>query len=80
MPNLKRLSGEEIVKALESLGFSVIRQKGSHIRLSRFSLNETQNISIPNHKELDRGTQRAIIRTLKPFLTIEEIDNTFYTN
>ena len=79
MPNLKRLSGREIVKELELLGFSVVRQKGSHIRLSRVNINETQNISIPNHDELDRGTEKAIIRTLKPFLTLEEINNIFYT-
>ncbi|MFA7285766.1 MAG: type II toxin-antitoxin system HicA family toxin [Candidatus Paceibacterota bacterium] len=79
MPNLKRLSGKEIIKELEALGFVVVRQKGSHIRLSRVNINETQNISIPNHDELDRGTQKAIIRALKPFLTLEEINNIFYT-
>ena len=80
MPNLKRLSGKEIIKELESIGFSVTRQKGSHVRLSRFSLNDTQHVSIPNHNEVDRGTEKGIIRALKPFITEEEINNIFYTN
>lgn len=79
MPNLKRLSGKEIIKELESIGFSVTRQKGSHVRLSRFSLNNTEHISIPNHSEIDKGTQKGIIKVLKPFITEQEINNIFYT-
>ncbi len=79
MPNLKRLSGKEIIKGLESIGFSITRQKGSHIRLSRFSLNNTEHVSIPNHDEIDKGTQKSIIRSLKPFITEKEINNIFYT-
>ena len=30
MPKLRRLSGKDIVKILESLGFSVVRIRGSH--------------------------------------------------
>ena len=80
MLNLKRLSGKEIIKELELLGFGVTRQKGSHIRLSRFSLSNSEHISVPNHDEIDRGTQKSIIRSLKPFITEKEIDNIFYTN
>lgn len=79
MSNLKRLSGREIIKELESIGFSVTRQKGSHVRLSRFSLENTEHISIPNHDEIDRGTQKGIIRSLKPFITEKEINKIFYT-
>lgn len=79
MPNLKRLSGKDIVQKLESIGFSVTRQKGSHIRLSRFSLDTTEHVSIPNHDELDKGTQKSIIRALKPFVTEKEIEDIFYT-
>lgn len=80
MSNLKRLSGKEIIKELESIGFLVTRQKGSHIRLSRFFLNNTQHISIPNHDEIDRGTQKSIIRSLESFITEKEIKNIFYTD
>jgi predicted RNA binding protein YcfA (HicA-like mRNA interferase family) len=79
MPNLKRLSGKEIIKSLESIGFSVTRQKGSHVRLSRFSLDGAEHITIPNHDELDKGTEKNIIRSLKPCITEKEIQDIFYT-
>jgi predicted RNA binding protein YcfA (HicA-like mRNA interferase family) len=79
MPNLKRQSGKDIIKELEGLGFSVTRQKGSHVRLSRFSIGDTVHITIPNHDELDLGTQKSIIRSLKPYIQEEDIKSIFYT-
>ena len=38
MPKLKVMSGQDIVKILESLGFSVVKQKGSHIKLDKGTL------------------------------------------
>lgn len=60
MSKLPVVSGAECVKALEQIGFAVDRQRGSHIVLVREDPRIT--VSIPNHKELDRGTLRAIIR------------------
>lgn len=60
MSKLPVISGAECVKALEQLGFVVDRQRGSHIILVRESPRTT--ISVPDHKELDRGTLRASIR------------------
>jgi predicted RNA binding protein YcfA (HicA-like mRNA interferase family) len=54
------ISGLECVKALEKIGFVVDRQRGSHIILVREEPRTT--ISVPDHKELDRGTLRGIIR------------------
>jgi len=42
------------------VGFSVRRQRGSHIVLRRD--DPFAQLVVPNHKELDRGTLRAIIR------------------
>jgi predicted RNA binding protein YcfA (HicA-like mRNA interferase family) len=68
MSGLPRLSGRQCIKALESLGFSVKRQEGSHIILRR---NEPfAQVVVPDHKELDRGTLRAIIRQAQ--LSVEE--------
>lgn len=55
-----RISGRECVRALEKMGFHVKRQEGSHIILRRD--DPFAQIVVPNHKELDRGTLRAIIR------------------
>jgi len=62
------VSGADCVKALSKIGFEVYRQRGSHIVVVRKS--PPRQTTIPNHKELDRGTLRAIIR--QTGLTIEE--------
>ena len=60
MRKLPRISGRECVKALEKEGFYFKRQEGSHIILRRD--NPFAQVVVPAHKELDRGTLRAISR------------------
>ena len=60
MSGLPRISGRECVKALARAGFAVRRQEGSHIILRRD--DPFAQLVVPDHKELDRGTLRAIIR------------------
>jgi predicted RNA binding protein YcfA (HicA-like mRNA interferase family) len=48
------------MKALEKTGFQFKRQEGSHIVLRR--TDPFAQLVVPDHKELDRGTLRAIIR------------------
>ncbi|MGB8510145.1 MAG: type II toxin-antitoxin system HicA family toxin, partial [Pyrinomonadaceae bacterium] len=62
------ISGADCVKALERAGFIVYRQRGSHIVLVR--IQPPAQTTIPNHRELDRGTLRAIIR--QAGLTVDE--------
>lgn len=57
---LPLISGRECVKALQKAGFYLKRQEGSHMILRRD--NPFAQLVVPNHKELDRGTLRAIIR------------------
>jgi len=60
MSTLPRISGRDCVKLLLKVGFYIRRQQGSHIILRR---NEPfAQLVVPDHKELDRGTLRAIIR------------------
>lgn len=60
MSKLPRLSGRDCVKALVKAGFYQKRQHGSHIILRRDS--PFAQLVVPDHKELDRGTLRAILR------------------
>jgi predicted RNA binding protein YcfA (HicA-like mRNA interferase family) len=60
MSQLPVISGAECIKALEKVDFFVDRQRGSHIILIREEPRTT--VTVPNHKELDKGTLRAIIR------------------
>ena len=58
MPRLPRVSGEETVRALERLGFIVLRQKGSHIILRRGSMG----CVVPNHREIKIGTLDGVLK------------------
>ncbi|MGB6366188.1 MAG: type II toxin-antitoxin system HicA family toxin [Thermoanaerobaculia bacterium] len=60
MPAIPVLSGRQVVKAFESLGWQVARQKGSHIILIKPGSIAT--LSVPDHKEVARGTLRSLIR------------------
>jgi predicted RNA binding protein YcfA (HicA-like mRNA interferase family) len=58
MPKLPILSGVDVVKILERLGFEQIRQRGSHVVMRRGSVGTV----VPLHKELKAGTLAGIIR------------------
>ena len=60
MKQLPRISGQECVKALGKANFCFKRQHGSHIILRKD--NPFAQLVVPNHKELDKGTLRTIIR------------------
>jgi predicted RNA binding protein YcfA (HicA-like mRNA interferase family) len=62
MSKLPRVSGPDTVAALKKIGFYVRRQQGSHIILRRD--NPFAQTVVPNHRELDSGTLRAIIRQI----------------
>lgn len=66
--NLPIISGREAVRAFEKAGWQVMRQRGSHIVMIKDGV--AANLSIPDHKEIDRGLLRSQIR--KAGLTIEE--------
>jgi len=53
------LSGDKVVKALLRAGFSVRRQKGSHIVLRRD--DPFSQVVVPNHKSIDTGTLDSIL-------------------
>lgn len=62
MPRLRRISGEEAIRALEKLGFTRVRQRGSHVVLKRQTPDGTQGCVVPLHRELAEGTLRGILR------------------
>jgi len=60
MSKLPVVSGKKCVKILGKAGFYFKRQEGSHITLRRDE--PFAQVVVPDHKELDRGTLRAIVR------------------
>ena len=68
MPMLPVLNGRKVVRAFEKLGWQVARQRGSHIIMVKDG--EIATLSIPDHREVAKGTLRSLIRTAG--ITVEE--------
>lgn len=70
-----------MIKIFESLDFTVASQRGSHLKLRRtLSDGKKQTLTIPNHKELDKGILRAIYQQALKYISAEDLHAHFYTN
>jgi len=70
VPELKRVSGQQAIRALERLGFVQARQRGSHVVLRKDLPDEALGRVVPRHRELAIGTLRNILR--QPQVTPQE--------
>ncbi len=68
MPILPVLRPRQVVAAFERLGWTICRQRGSHIILVK--QGHIATLSVPNHSEVARGTLRSLIA--KAGLTVED--------
>ena len=68
MAGLPLLSSQEVVQIFASFGWRVSRKRGSHIIMTKDG--EFASLSIPNYKEVARGTLRSLIRDAN--LTVDE--------
>ncbi len=80
MPELRVLSGKDIVKIFESFGFEIAGQKGSHVKLKRNieKTGEKQVVTIPDHKEVSKGTAKAIYNQALRYIPEESLREKFY--
>ena len=62
MGKLRILSGKEVCQILSKYGFTIARQKGSHIVVQKKTETSTITVPVPNHKEIRLGTLKSIIR------------------
>jgi predicted RNA binding protein YcfA (HicA-like mRNA interferase family) len=62
------LSGQDVIKIFRSFGWEVARQSSSHIIMTKAGENVT--LSVPDHKEVAKGTLRSLIRSSN--LTVAE--------
>jgi predicted RNA binding protein YcfA (HicA-like mRNA interferase family) len=79
MPKIINLSGKEVIKIFEKFGFKKVSQKGSHVKLVRISETQKEILEIPLHKELDKGTLKAIYKKSLQFISEKEIRKYFYS-
>ena len=62
MPKLPVISGNNLIKALKKIGFIIVSQKGSHIKMRH---QDGRVVTIPNHKVIKRGTlKKGILNPL----------------
>ena len=59
MPDLPVVSGDEFIRLIRSLGYEAVRSRESHVRLRAAG---RVPLSVPRHRELDRGLLRSLIR------------------
>lgn len=69
----RNISGTELVAGLTSLGYAVVRQKGSHIRMTT-QRNGEHHITVPNHDPLKLGTLAGILKDVGDHLGISRDD------
>jgi len=71
MSRLPVVSGRRCARVLAKAGFYFKRREGSHLILRRDE--PFAQVAVPDHRELDRGTLRAIIR--QAGLSIDEFQH-----
>lgn len=59
-PRQPVVSGQQLIKALEKDGWSVVRRRGSHVRLKK--PGRRYALVVPLHKEIRKGTLGGILR------------------
>jgi predicted RNA binding protein YcfA (HicA-like mRNA interferase family) len=68
------VGGQQLAKALRSLGYERIRQDGSHIRLTTLVGSEF-HITVPNHQPIKVGTLKSILKLVAEHhrMTVEDL-------
>ncbi len=60
MPAVPVVSGRETVRAFQTFGWELARQRASHVILVR--PGSIVSLSVPDHREVAKGTLRSLIR------------------
>ena len=69
MPKLPVVSGNDLIKIFKKVGFIIVSQKGSHIKMKN---TDGKVVTIPNHKIIKRGTlKKGILNPLG--ITVEQL-------
>lgn len=81
MPKLRRLSGREVIQILGRFGFVAHSQRGSHVKLRRIAESgAAESLTVPNHRELDSGTCRAVFRQASRYVPESDLRPHFFTD
>jgi len=79
MPKLKVLSGQDVLRILGLFGFAINDQRGSHVKVRRSRpAGGHECLTVPLHKEIDRGTLMAIYRQACRFISEHDLRKHFF--
>lgn len=78
MPRMKVLSGKDLADIFSSFGFHIIDQNGSHAKLRRYQDGVKQTLTVPVHKEMDKGLLKAIFIQASSYIPEKELKSYFY--
>jgi predicted RNA binding protein YcfA (HicA-like mRNA interferase family) len=79
MPKLKVLSGNDVLRILNGFGFVPAAQRGSHVKVRRvLPSGARQSLTVPQHRELDRGPLMAIYRHVLKFVPEQVLQEHFF--
>lgn len=78
MPRMKILGGKDLIKIFSTFGFEEIDQRGSHVKMRRLIDEDKQTLTIPLHKEIDKGLLKQIFIQASQYVSEEELRPLFY--
>ncbi len=73
-PKLPVVSAYQVIRVLQRVGYEIVRQRGSHIRLRDETDPNHLPVTVPNHKTIKPGLLQQILRdanlTVDQFLSL----------
>ena len=71
---LPSVSGNRLISVMKGLGYQIVRQRGSHVRLEKNTPAGTHKITVPNHDPIAKGTLSDILHKLSIWNQISRED------
>jgi len=68
------IGGVELTGLLVRYGYTITRQRGSHIRLTSVYMGYEHHITIPHHNHLKPGTLSGKIRDVAAYLEMDSLE------
>lgn len=66
MPKLPSVSGRKVIRSLNRMGFTIVRQRGSHVYMQR----EDARVTVPLNDPVKKTTLKSILNQAK--ISLEE--------
>jgi len=61
---LPQVSGRVLARLLQQLGYEVVRQRGSHVRMRKLIANGEHSVTMPMHSVVAKGTLHDILKAV----------------